>query len=74
MVHQRANAAIDSDRWVQSLSSRGFSGMKRMRPSAAAGIDRDSAVQSAGGAATEIAAAVASEATNSLRCCSHSWE
>ena len=33
--------------------------MKRMRPSATTGIERDSAVQSAAGATTDIAAAVA---------------
>src|SRR5262245_56421270 len=74
MVHQRPKAATLSRRCVQSLSSRGLSAMKRMRPSATAGIDRDSVWHSAGGTAIEIAATAGSAATNSARCCSHSWE
>src|SRR5262245_5985174 len=74
MVHQRAKAATESERWVQSLSSRDLSAMKRMRPSATAGIDRERTVHRAGGTAMEMAATVLSAATNSARCCSHSWE
>src|SRR5882672_10721005 len=74
MVHHRARAASDSERWPHSFTSRGFMAMKRMRPSATGGIDRDSVAHKAGGASTATAGAWSLAATKSTRCCSHSCE
>src|ERR1044072_1986828 len=74
MTHQRAKAASDSERWPHSFTSPGVMAMKRMRPSATAGSDRDSVAHKAGGASTAIDAVWSGAATKSPRCCSHSCE